>query len=436
MPLALLTTIDNHGITNLIAGCLLSNERYESYCWALAQFDNAAKIQPVVVFSDGDTEIERAIQKTWPSTVHLLCRFHIGQNISRALAPILRTRFHQFLDDFWSVSSIEDLQEYNDQFTQLEESWPEASSYLHRLKLKQHKWAFAYTHDNFVAGVSSTQRQEMINSQVKSSLISNSALIRIIDGFDAVEKNTATKLIQASLNTKLDIYPNDPIIKDLLPNVTAFAGALLKEESTLSLSYVCFPGQSSDTYRVSHKDHPLKSRSVEIPNHVFEQAKCSCRKQVWHGIVCRHILCTFRQLNHLSIPIQMIHNFWHKVRDQEQIRSGIITAALRSAPVSSGRAVETSEDIRYCQLTSLCKTLILRSVSNKSFFDLVKSSLTALLDTINKSNDLTIDDDNDDDIIVRNPNKVKTKGRPKTGCKRYISQAEKQRSKRKRLSKS
>jgi hypothetical protein len=65
---------------------------------------------------------------------------------------------------------------------------------------------------------------------------------------------------------------------------------------------------------------------------------------------------------------------------------------------------------------------------------MVKSPLTALLETINKSNDL-INDDHDDDI-VRNPNKVKTKGRPKMGCKRYVSQAEKQRSKRKRVSSS
>ncbi|MEN9567566.1 MAG: hypothetical protein RLZZ69_2762 [Cyanobacteriota bacterium] len=113
MPLVLMTTIDNHGITNLIGGCLLSNERYESYCWALTKLCTAVQIPPDVVFSDGDTELERAIQKIWPSAVHLLRRFHIGQNVSRALAAVLRDRFSQFLDDFWRVASIEDLEEFH-----------------------------------------------------------------------------------------------------------------------------------------------------------------------------------------------------------------------------------------------------------------------------------------------------------------------------------
>ena len=56
------------------------------------------------------------------------------------------------------------------------------------------QWAFAYTHNNFVAGVSSTQWQEMVNCQIKSALLSNTSLSRIIDGFDAVERRSREKL--------------------------------------------------------------------------------------------------------------------------------------------------------------------------------------------------------------------------------------------------
>ena len=37
LPLVLFTVVDNHGLTNLIAGCLLCNEKFESYQWALTQ---------------------------------------------------------------------------------------------------------------------------------------------------------------------------------------------------------------------------------------------------------------------------------------------------------------------------------------------------------------------------------------------------------------
>ena len=71
MPLVLATTINNHGITNLIGGCLLSDERYNSYLWALQQFHSAVQKAPVVIFSDGNTELAQAIRETWPNTMHL-----------------------------------------------------------------------------------------------------------------------------------------------------------------------------------------------------------------------------------------------------------------------------------------------------------------------------------------------------------------------------
>jgi hypothetical protein len=183
MPLVLFTAIDNHGITHLVAGCLVSNERYESYLWCFRAFaECGANLPPVVVFSDGDTEIARAIAEVWPQSTHLLCRFHIAQNVNRALAGVLRCRLTEFLGDFWRIGSIEELSRYCEQFEELSEKYPEAGDYLKILKSKDKKWAFAYTHEHFVAGVSSTQRQESINSQIKSSLLSNSSLNRILDG--------------------------------------------------------------------------------------------------------------------------------------------------------------------------------------------------------------------------------------------------------------
>ena len=294
MPLVLVTTINNHGITNIIGGCLLSDERYDSYLWVLQQFHSAVQTTPVVIFSDGETELARAIRETWPNRVHLLCRFHIAQNITRALAPLLRARLNQFMQEFWIVASIENMEEYQGQFNKLHEAWPEADNYLSCVKAKQEKWAFVYTHVHFVAGIASTKRQEMENCQVEASLISNSTLSRIVDGFDNVDKSTAAKLVKASLNTKLVLSSNDPIIKNVLPLLTAFAGALVKEESTLSLSYTCIQSESGNTFLVSHKDHPSKSRAVTVANESLKDAVCSCRKQIWYGIVCRHIFCTFR----------------------------------------------------------------------------------------------------------------------------------------------
>ena len=109
-------------------------------------------------------------------------------------------------------------------------------------------------------------------------------------------------------------------------------------------------------------------------------------------------LCVFRKLNHLTCSVEMFHSFWLKDRDVGQNCSEIVKTAFQSIPTGLKN-----------------KKLILRTVTSKSFFDLAKSTLTSLLETINKSCELT-QYDSGDDLIIRNPNKVKTKGRPKIGC--------------------
>jgi zinc finger SWIM domain-containing protein 3 len=159
LPLLLFWGVDNNCVTFVIAGCLLSDEQFESYEWALLNFGKLGFPAPKVIFTDGDTEFGRAIQKVWPETVHLLCRFHIAQNIIKNLAGILREDLNDFLSDFWRVASLEDEDEaeYLAQLEAMKASWRNAVDYLTVLEAKQKKWAFAYTHQYFVAGMASTQ---------------------------------------------------------------------------------------------------------------------------------------------------------------------------------------------------------------------------------------------------------------------------------------
>jgi len=258
MPLVLVTGIDNNGVTTLVSGCLLSDETRESYLWFLRELHSILKVPPGVVFTDGDNEIARAISETWPETVHLLCRFHIAQNIVKKLSGKLGSALTDFLDDFWRVGSIEELDVYNAEFRSLFEKWELCQDYLRVLEEKQRKWAFAYTHCNFVAGVASTQRQESVNFQVKSDLISNSTLGHLLRGFEGCEKKIEKRIIKATLRSKMTTAAADPMIASALEYLTNYAGALLKEEATLSLSYTCTEDRDAgNLFDVSHKDLSL-----------------------------------------------------------------------------------------------------------------------------------------------------------------------------------
>ena len=63
MPLILFTGIDKNGLTILIGGCLVSDQRFESYSWCIRKFKQILKFDPDVVFTDGDYEVVRAIQE-------------------------------------------------------------------------------------------------------------------------------------------------------------------------------------------------------------------------------------------------------------------------------------------------------------------------------------------------------------------------------------
>jgi hypothetical protein len=127
------------------------------------------------------------------------------------------------------------------------------------------KWAFVHTHSNFVAGVSSTQRQEQVNGQIKANLMSNSTLKQIINGFDSVDKSTAARLRLAAIETKLPAITSDPIIDDALKALTSYAGDILREQYTLSLQYICVRSVDNEgIFHVSHKDHRDKLRTFAI----------------------------------------------------------------------------------------------------------------------------------------------------------------------------
>lgn len=80
--------------------------------------------------------------------------------------------------------------------------------------------------------------------------------------------------------------------------------------------------------------------------------------------------------------------------------SNTLTNTLFSVCMEEGHQIlnkentATAEEQRFAELMSLCKELIRRSCSQSSIFDMVKSTLTALLNTAVKSSEVHQIDDN------------------------------------------
>src|SRR5689334_17162313 len=87
----------------------------------------------------------------------------------------------------------------------------------------------------------------MVNYQVKCALVSNSTLSRIIDGFERVEKSTASKIVRASINDKMVTLSADPMIDDSLKNAYCVCGLVVASRVQLItvLRMSCSPGFES-----------------------------------------------------------------------------------------------------------------------------------------------------------------------------------------------
>jgi hypothetical protein len=384
-----------------------------------------------------------------PNTKHFLCRFHIAQNINKKLSSILGNELGNFLNDFWRIASLEDEVDFEDEFQKLKEVWPAAAPYLEYLDSKKRKWAFAYTHAVFVAGVASTQRQESVNFQVKRHLIPTASLSNLLNAFINFEANVSQKMMLATFNEKFQSAPSDPMILAVCKELTVYAGKILREECTLSLSYIC-EDLKADVFEVRHKDYLNSSRIVTNVSGIFS---CSCRKSIWHGILCRHILCVKRRCNILAAEASEFNARWlrnHKGSLSEPWFEGSDAQNnIEKARLPSNYSEE--ERARYSELLAICKNVVIRSIGNDSLYQCSKKKLLALekyilemTDDDSESDSSTDDGDDDSEeeeeeqavaadhassSRVKNPVPVRTKGRKKTGKKRLVSVAEVQRKK-------
>ena len=81
IPLVVSTGISNEGKNVLFGLCLMNDETYESYRWALKKFFQHNKSIPELILTDQDPAIIKAVEQE--NSVHLLCQWHISRNLRR-----------------------------------------------------------------------------------------------------------------------------------------------------------------------------------------------------------------------------------------------------------------------------------------------------------------------------------------------------------------
>ena len=96
MALSFFVAIDVNMKSRIVAQALMDRETKDAYAWILQCTLDATGLSPKIFVTDADPGMDIAIRLKYPSTFHIHCIWHIGQNLILRLRSKLGELFELF----------------------------------------------------------------------------------------------------------------------------------------------------------------------------------------------------------------------------------------------------------------------------------------------------------------------------------------------------
>jgi len=112
--LGIISTIDCTGKTRILAVSLTKKQDIPTFLWVFKNFKKAFVSSPTVIFTDSDASMIASIRDVFPSSIHLLCVFHIWKNFYQHIMPLLKMSASEdrkkIANKFWKLAKDSDIQ--------------------------------------------------------------------------------------------------------------------------------------------------------------------------------------------------------------------------------------------------------------------------------------------------------------------------------------
>ncbi|XP_062114529.1 protein FAR-RED IMPAIRED RESPONSE 1-like [Humulus lupulus] len=180
-PLCILMGVNHHFSTCVFGFALLVNEKMETYSWMLRAFlECHHKKKPSVVVTDEDNAMREAIKEILPESTHRLCAWHLSTNASRAGNDLGFTKaFNNLMYSYYNEEVFEN------KWKELMETYQMEDNEWCQLQYRRKRmWAETYLHEQFVAGMRTTQRCESMNFCLKKFLLKRYTLREFVTAID------------------------------------------------------------------------------------------------------------------------------------------------------------------------------------------------------------------------------------------------------------
>ncbi|XP_075103764.1 protein FAR1-RELATED SEQUENCE 5-like [Nicotiana tabacum] len=172
IPLASFIGLNNHRKMVIFGGALMYDETADSFQWLFETFLRAMSGKnPKTILIDQDVAMSKAISFVMTEVYHMLCVWHMEQNVAKHLNQIYK-RYASFHGDFGKcIYEYEDEAEFMDAWNiMLDEYNLHENEWLQGIYALREKLFAAYGKKTFSGGMIITQLSESLNGDLKDYL--------------------------------------------------------------------------------------------------------------------------------------------------------------------------------------------------------------------------------------------------------------------------
>ncbi|KAK8914503.1 Protein FAR1-RELATED SEQUENCE 7 [Platanthera zijinensis] len=311
--------VNHHWQNIFVGGAFIATETIESFCWVFETFLRfVGGKQPTTIFTDQDQAMAVAIERTFPTSRHRLCQWHISKKAPSKVPAFNNDKVVRSLF-YYCMSKC-------DSEIEFEKCWSdmvlrgnlEDNRWLRDLYKVRTRWSTAFNKSCLDLGILSTQRSESANNVLHGCSKATSSLVECYIGLDKLTSNWRRsehdedfRCKHGSVTPKIQhchllkhiskIYTRKSFSIFEQAYMDGAVGVCVVEESRISENRIVYATQHCESAG------DLKRWFVTVDSTNFD-ANCSCMGFQTKGILCKHILRVYNHTNVKQIPAKYVLN--------------------------------------------------------------------------------------------------------------------------------
>ncbi|XP_004987128.1 protein FAR1-RELATED SEQUENCE 5 [Setaria italica] len=423
--------LNNH-LHNILLGCaMLPDETTETFVWVLERLKGEmGGREPNNIMTDQDKAMKAAIVIVFPNATHRCCKWHVLRKANDKLAWLISEE-EDFAKEFdYCVNRTETPEEFEMLWASIEDKYHlQENEFFQSMSGTRRMWAPAYFRKYFFPFTGTTGRLESMNSLFKKVVHPQDSMLQFITQYDYIMDTRAERENKERCKGEISdppLWGRYSFEKQATAFYTGEVFGKFQELLRDSTRYKVGAVESDDQGWSIQIVHPNSTRvcMVTIDKDATSYT-CSCNMFDRDGLLCPHILKVFTNRDVEKIPKKYLLRRWSK--------EVTIMIPERLSGTEPAFGVPTTNKLRYNALCRKMTSLAAEACLGPEKYIVASTGIDTLVQAVRTarvsqemqqdeaSNVATGQQSKTPAVMVKNPTRTKSKGRPKEKVERFKS---------------